>query len=464
MIVEENPVRNQRESNGTRRQFIKTSSAIAAAGSLVGAAGLPATLDANFHVSGSDTIRVGLVGSGGRGAGAAADSLNAQSGNVELAAVGDLFDNRIGAAVDGLSKKFKNKVTVTKDSTFLGFDAYEKVMASDVDLVILATPPGFRPLHLEAAVKAGKNVFMEKPVAVDALGVQRVLKATEEAKKKGLSVQVGLQRRHERAYQEIIKRLQEGAIGEIVSARVYWNQGTLWVSGRESQQTELEHQIRNWLYFNWLSGDHLVEQHIHNLDVINWLMNDFPTKARGMGGRQVRTGRQHGEIFDHHAIEFTYGDGTIMHSNCRQIADCWNDVSEHVQGTKGYCDLASGVIYDLDGKETFRTQGSRGGHAQEHVDMYADLQRGLLPNEGEYGAKSTMTAILGRLATYSGKEVTWEAAINSQIRLADIDGFRSLQDTAPVQPLENGEYAIPVPGAGWKNVLDWDPDKKQQKS
>lgn len=454
-----------RKVSSNRRQFLKTGSLAAAGGlaswPLSGSAAIqPTPFGGGVHVAGSDTVRVGLIGSGGRGAGAAADALRAQTGNVELAAVGDLFEDRIQGAIGGLRNQFKERVTVNADSTFTGFDAYQKVLASDVDLVILATPPGFRPLHFEAAVKAGKHVFMEKPVAVDPPGVRRVLQAAEAARHEGLAVQVGLQRRHERAYQETIKRLQDGAIGDFVGARVYWNQGFLWVAGRNPQQTELEYQIRNWLYFNWLSGDHLVEQHIHNLDVINWLLGDFPAKARGMGGRQVRVGAHHGEIFDHHAIEYTYGNGMMMFSQCRQIDGCWSDVSEHVQGTKGYCDIRAGAIYDLDGKEIFRSDGARGGHAQEHVDMLDDLQKGLMPNEGEYGAKSSMTAILGRLATYSGKDITWEAAMKSNLKLADIDGFRSLQDPAPVQPLPNGEYEIAVPGAGWEKILDWNPDKR----
>jgi predicted dehydrogenase len=448
------------KSSANRREFLKTGSAVAAAGVVAGAGLAPQTSRGGYHVFGSDTIRVGVIGSGGRGSGAMADALNAQSGNVEITAVGDLFADRPAGSLGGLKERYKDRIKVTEDTTFIGFDAYQKVLDTDCQTVILATPPGFRPLHFEAAVKAGKNVFMEKPVAVDAPGVQRVLKASEEAKRKGLSVQVGLQRRHERAYMETLQRLKDGIIGDIVAARVYWNQGFLWVAGRRPEQTELEYQIRNWLYFNWLSGDHLVEQHIHNLDVINWLLDDYPVKAEGMGGRQVRTGPQHGEIFDHHAIEYTYANGVKMFSQCRQIAGCWNEVSEHVHGTKGSCDIAAGRIFDLNGKEIFRTEGSRGGHAQEHVDMYADMARGLIPNEGEYGAKSTMTAIMGRMSTYSGKAIRWEDAMASQRKLADVDSLTSLQDKAPVQPLENGEYEIAVPGEGWEKVLDWNPDKR----
>lgn len=446
--------------SASRREFLKTTSALAAAGAVAGTVVSPSTSRAGYHVFGSDTIRVGVIGSGGRGSGAMADALNAQSGNVEVTAVGDLFADRPEGALGGLKERYKDRIKVTADTTFIGFDAYKKVLETDCQIVILATPPGFRPLHFEAAVAAGKGVFMEKPVAVDPPGVQRVLRASEEAKKKGLPVQVGLQRRHERAYMETIQRLKDGIIGDMIAARVYWNQGFLWVAGRRPEQTELEYQIRNWLYFNWLSGDHLVEQHIHNLDVINWLMDDYPVKAEGMGGRQVRTGPQHGEIFDHHAIEYTYANGAKMFSQCRQIAGCWNEVAEYVHYTKGYADISAGRIFDLSGKELFRSEGSRGGHGQEHVDMYADLSRGLIPNEGEYGAKSTMTAILGRMSTYSGKSIRWDDAMKSERKLADVDAMTSLQSEAPVKPLENGEYEIPVPGAGWEKVLDWNPDKR----
>jgi predicted dehydrogenase len=290
---------------------------------------------------------------------------------------------------------------------------------------------------------------------VDAPGVRRILKATEVAKQKGLAVGVGLQRRHERAYREVIARLQDNAIGDAIFAKVYWNMGSLWVNPKQENQSELEFQIRNWLYFTWLSGDHIVEQHIHNLDVINWLLNDYPVKASGLGGRQVRLGAQHGEIFDHHAIEYTYANGLVMSSQCRQIPDCWNEVSEHVYGTNGYCDISAGAIFDRAGNEVFRSKGSRGGHQQEHHDLFEDIRNGVIPNEGEYGAKSTMTAILGRLATYTGKELTWEEAINSNISLANVDEFDKMDFQAPVQPLENGEYEVPMPGKNVQKYVDW---------
>jgi predicted dehydrogenase len=443
---------------------MQRSAAAVAAGGLLGQQSISAQSmpSGGVFVSGSDTMRIGLIGAGGRGTQAAMQAMNTQSGNVELTAVADAFAGRANGAVQACQQDYKDKCKVPENQVFVGVDAYKRLLDTDVQLVILATPPGFRPMQFEAAIKAGKHVFMEKPVAVDVPGVQQILRATEEAKQKGLAVGVGLQRRHERAYMETIDKLREGAIGDLVYARVYWNQGPLWVVPKRKDQSELDYQIRNWLYFNWLSGDHIVEQHIHNLDVINWLMNDYPVSARGSGGRQVRLGPQHGEIFDHHCVEYRYGNGMIMFSQCRQIPGCWNDVSEHVYGTKGYCDISAGVIYDLAGNVTFRTNGGRGGHQQEHHDLFADLAKGVIPNEGEYGAKSTMTAIMGRMATYSGKNIEWQRAMKSQKSLADIGAMTGTDGQAPVQPMENGEYKIAVPGDGWADVLDWNPDKAEE--
>jgi predicted dehydrogenase len=324
--------------------------------------------------------------------------------------------------------------------------------------VILATPPGFRPLHFEAAVKAGKNIFMEKPVAVDATGVRRVLAANAIAKDKDLVVQVGLQRRHERLYREIIDKLQNGAIGDINFTRAYWNGDGVWVRPREENQTELEYQMRNWYYFNWLCGDHIVEQHIHNLDVINWLKNGYPVKAQGQGGREVRDGKDFGQIYDHHMVEFTYADGSTMLSQCRHIGGCWSSVSEHAHGSKGYCNISDGVIFDSKGKEIFRSSLGRDGHQQEHRDLYADIRAGRkIPNEGDYGALSTMTSIFGRMATYSGQEIAWDTALNLDDRLANTDEIKTIDDPAPVKPNEEGVYPVPVPGKTLVDLLNKKP-------
>ncbi len=433
----------------SRRNFIKAGSSLLVAGGIVGST---LSVARAAHSFGSDTIKIGLVGCGGRGTGAATQAMNTSGGEVRLMAMGDVFADRLQTAYRSIKSKHNEKVDVPKERQFVGFDAYKQVLESDIDLVILATPPGFRPLHVEAAVNAGKHVFMEKPVATDAPGVRRVLSATEVAKTKNLALAVGLQRRHERAYMETIDRLQNGAIGDINLIRVYWNGGGVWVRPRQENWTELEYQMRNWYYFNWLCGDHIVEQHIHNLDVGNWLKNGFPVEANGQGGRQVRTGIDHGEIFDHHFVEYTYADGSKMFSQCRHIKSCWNSVSEAASGSAGTVDISGAKIYyPRQGSGSPKLdwsygKGGRGGHQQEHHDLFADLREGNIPNEGEYGAKSTMTSIFGRMATYSGKAIKWDDAINSNIALANFDGMASFQDVAPVQPNAEMRYDIPTPG------------------
>jgi myo-inositol 2-dehydrogenase/D-chiro-inositol 1-dehydrogenase len=452
---------NQPIKNDTsRREFLQNGSKIAVAGAAVGSLVSPSiSIARSAHAFGSDTIKIGLVGCGGRGTGASIQAMNTTSGNVELTCMADAFDYRLANSLKTCSREHENKVIVPEASQHVGFDGYKAVLDSDIDLVILATPPGFRPLHFEAAIKAGKHVFMEKPVAVDAPGIRRVLAAGDLAKQKGLLVQVGLQRRHERAYRETIAELQNGIIGDLICSRVYWNGAGVWTRPRAEGESELQYQMKNWYYFNWICGDHIVEQHIHNLDVGNWLMNDYPVKANGMGGRLVRTGKDTGQIFDHHAVEFTYENGHKMISQCRHMPECWNSVSEWVHGAKGYADISGGRIYDKDGNEIFKCKegkGQRQGHQQEHHDLFADLRNGVIPNETEYGAKSTMTAILGRLATYTGRELSWEDAINSDVSLADVDAFRTMNDEAPVQPDENGNYPVAVPGTGISDIIDWD--------
>lgn len=425
----------------SRRTFLKTSSLLVAGGAVAGQLNVARAA----HAYGSDTIKIGLIGCGGRGTGAADQAMNTE-GSVKIVAMGDVFSDRVQAAYRGLKSKHGDKVDVAKDKMFDGLDNYKKVLETDCDLVILATPPGFRPQHIEAAIKAGKHVFAEKPVATDAPGVRRVLAAAEEAKKKDLALAVGLQRRHERAYQEIIAELQGGKIGDINFTRAYWNGAGVWVRPRQEKQSELEYQMRNWYYFNWLSGDHIVEQHIHNLDVINWLKNGYPVKGQGQGGREVRKGVDHGQIFDHHMIEFTYADGSKMLSQCRHIPNCWDSVSEYAHGSQGNADIGGGKIFDLKGKMIWQTKGGRDGHQVEHHDLFAELRKGNRPNEGEWGAKSTMTAIFGRMCTYTGQEITWDEAIGSEVNLCDVDKLASLSSQAPISPDANGAYPLPVPG------------------
>ncbi|MEM7315437.1 MAG: Gfo/Idh/MocA family oxidoreductase, partial [Planctomycetota bacterium] len=365
----------------------------------------------------------------------------------KLIAMCDAFEDKVKSSLRGLSREHGDKLDVPEERQFSGFDGYKKVLETDCDLVILATPPGFRPLHVEAAVNAGKHVFFEKPVAVDAAGVKRVLDATRLAKKKNLAMAVGLQRRHEDRYKETIKRLQDGMIGDIMLGRVYWNGGGVWTRPRIDGQTEMEYQMRNWYYFNWLCGDHICEQHIHNLDVMNWLKDGFPVSANGQGGREVRTSKEHGQIFDHHFVEYTYADGTKMFSQCRHIGNCWNSVSEFAHGTKGTANIGGATIKDAAGENLWQYgKGGGGGHQQEHHDLFADLRKGIIPNEGEYGAMSTMTSILGRMATYSGKNISMKDALERGLTISPIDQFTSFDDTPPVLPNDDMTYPVPVPG------------------
>jgi len=439
-------------NDASRRGFLKGSTAAAAGASLI--AGLNPVRAA--HVRSDETIRIGLIGCGGRGRGAADQAMNT-TGPTKLVAVADAFEDNLNSAVNGLQRQHGDKVDVPKERQFVGFDAYKNVLASDVDIVILATPPGFRPLHFEAAINAGKHVFMEKPVAVDPAGVRKVIDANELAKKKNLAVAVGLQRHHEPIYIETIKRLQDGAIGRIVATRAYWNGEGVWVRPRKEGQSEMEYQMRNWYYFNWLCGDHITEQHIHNLDVINWLMGGYPTKAQGQGGRQVRTGREYGEIYDHHFVEFTYekdGDRSVLLSQCRHIANCWNSVSEYAHGATGWANIGDGQIFDTKGNlvwEYPRAEGGKrknlhDGWQQEHHDLFASIRRGEIPNEGEYGAYSSMTSILGRMATYSGREVSWTEALNSNLVISPVEKFTGFNDTPPIVPNAELIYPIPTPG------------------
>jgi myo-inositol 2-dehydrogenase / D-chiro-inositol 1-dehydrogenase len=431
-------------SAASRRDFLKTSTVAVVGGALAG----NLAIARSAHAAGDDQIKIALIGCGGRGTGAANQALSTQ-GNVKLIVMADLYKERLDSSYQTLMKQgnIATRIDVPEDRKFVGFDAYQKAIDAGPDLVILSTPPGFRPIHFEAAVKANKHVFMEKPVATDAPGVRRVLAAAEESKRKGLAVGVGLQRRHQNVYLETIKRLQDGAIGDIMTTRVYWNGSTPWVHPRKPGQSEMDFQLTNWYYFTWICGDHIVEQHIHNLDVINWLKNDFPIKASGMGGCQVRKGKDYGETFDHHAVEFEYADGSRMFSQCRHIPGCWNSVSEHAQGSKGTANIGNGMIKTTAGStvETWRYRGATPDPYQvEHDDLFASIRSGNPINEAVNGAKSSMTAILGRMATYSGQEIAWDKAIESQISLAP-DEF-SFAATPKSLPDANGLYQLPVPG------------------
>ncbi|MEM6702298.1 MAG: Gfo/Idh/MocA family oxidoreductase [Acidobacteriota bacterium] len=393
-----------------------------------------------------EEIRIGLIGAGGRGTGAAVQALSTE-GPVKLVAVADAFSDRLERSLERIVQRADGRVEVPASARYAGFDGYQKVLdRDDVDLVILATPPGFRPEHFEASIEAGKHVFMEKPVAVDAPGVRRVLATADVADSKGLRVGVGLQRHHDALYLETLRRLHAGDLGDLVALRVYWNSDGVWVRPRKSDMTEMEYQMRNWYYFNWLCGDHIVEQHIHNIDVGNWAKKAHPVKAQGQGGRQTRNGREHGEIYDHHFVEFTYADGSTMLSQCRHMKDCWNQVGEFAHGTAGTCNISEGFIQRADGRVWHYDGEPQNPFQVEHDDLFSALRNDEEFNEARRGAEATMSAILGRMATYSGQEITWEQAMESKLSLAP---ERMAWDASPPSlPDADGRYAIAMPGKG----------------
>jgi predicted dehydrogenase len=402
------------QTGTSRRDFLKTSTAALVATSVASRLGeLPAV-----HAAGSDEIRVGLIGCGGRGTGAATDAIKAAS-NVKVVAMADVFQERIDSCRSKLMKEAPQNIDLPLERCFVGFDAYQQLLAlKEVNYIILATPPGFRPLHLKAAVAAGKDIFSEKPVAVDGPGIRSVLETYEQAKVKGLHIAVGTQRRHQIGYLETLKQIQSGAIGPIVAARCYWNQGPLWKIDRKPGMSDMEWQMRNWYYFTWICGDHIVEQHVHNLDVINWAMGAHPIRCVGMGGRQVRISPEYGHIFDHFAVDYEYANGVHMMSMCRQIAGCDTNVSETLVGEKGMCDVDRYVIKSGgENKWRFPKKDDNNAYVQEHTDLIAAIRNGKPINELKTVAESTLTAIMGRMSTYTGKPVTWELALNSQENL-----------------------------------------------
>jgi predicted dehydrogenase len=417
------------EHSPSRRGFLKGSAALIGTSAALSVAG-------NVHAKGSDVLRVGLIGCGsprgGRGRGAAEQCVHAGPG-VKLIAMADLFKDHLDFTRGYLSKKFgKDKVDVADDHCFSGWDAYQRLInLKEVDVVLLASPPGFRPQHIEAAVAAGKHVFAEKPVAVDAPGVRRVLKACHDAKTKNLSIVSGLCWRYDTGMRETFKRVHEGAIGDILALQCTYNTGELWSIPREEGWSDVEWQVRNWLYFTWVSGDFNVEQHIHSLDKMAWVMKDeYPVKAVGLGGRQVRTDPLYGHIFDHHSVVYEYKNGVKLFSNCRQQpGKIAHDVSDHIWGTKGICHIETSrptdggfKIKPHDGKLwAYRlAEGAKdaGMYQNEHNELIAGIRAGKPINNGDYMCKSTLMAIMGRMATYTGQAISWEHALNSKQDLA----------------------------------------------
>ncbi len=410
-----------------RRDFLRATAAVA--GTAAATAVSP-----NVFAAGTDAMKVGLIGCGGRGNGAVKDILTADD-RVEIVAFGDVFEDKAKKAVENWrkDKKFASRIKATPETAFGGLDAYNKVINAGVDLVILATPPGFRPFHLEAAIKAKKHVFCEKPVAVDAAGIRKCLELVEESKRAGVAVVAGTQRRHQQGYQQTVKAIHDGVVGDVVAARCAWNGQGIWFHERKEGQKDAEYQLNNWYHFLWLSGDHIVEQHVHNLDVINWIMNAHPVKAVALGGRATRdlviseqlknsktasaklkatpvgTPSEYGNIWDHYAVEFEYPNGVKLFSYCEHIAGSKSDVSETVYGSKGTCRVNSYAV----GKKKVGEDTDVSAYVQEHVDLLRSIREGKPLNELQAVTESTFTAILGRDAAFSGKELTWDGLLKA---------------------------------------------------
>jgi predicted dehydrogenase len=403
----------------TRREFLKSSTTVLAAGTL--AAEL--TSHAAVHAAGSDVLRVGLIGCGRRGTGAAEQALRADP-HTKLVAMADTFDDQLKYCLDTLRKsEVGARVAVDSDRCFVGFDAYQKLLASGVDVVLLATPPHFRPGHLQAAVTAGKHVFAEKPVAVDAPGIHKVMAACAEAKSKNLAVVSGLHNRYFYDVRAAIAKIHDGTIGDVLLVQSAWNgnpPGKPWPMVRKEGWSDMEYQLRNWYFWTWLSGDHIVEQAVHSIDKGLWAVQDrAPASAVGLGGLQARFGSatnpDRGQIFDHHAVVYDYADGPKHLHTCRQQKNCANDISTWIIGTKGRCHVEKAVIYDLAGQVVWKYSGKKNIAFQtEHDELFAGLRAGKIINNGDYMIQSTMAAILGRMATYTGQKITWERALASK--------------------------------------------------
>jgi len=409
-----------------RRDFLKGATAAAAGIALAGGLNLAQAA----YAAGSDELKIALVGCGGRGTDATSQCLS-KCGNVKLIAMADAFADNAKTSLAELRKdeEIAGKIDVPEDRIFVGFDAYRKAIAAGPDIVLLTTPPGFRPIHYAAAIAAGKHVFMEKPCCVDAPGFRSLMETNKLADEKGLKVAVGLQRRHSKEFLGKVKRIQDGSLGNLILLRAYWNNGDIWIRPRLPEQTEMEYQMRNWYHFVWLCGDHILEQHVHNLDVCNWVKGDHPVKANGMGSCHIRNNHGVGQIYDNHFVEFTYKDGSTMLSQCRQQPHVWNIVTQFVHGDKGAQELPG--------------NGSD-GYVQEHVDLVNAIRKGEKLNDGWHGATSSFTAILGRMATYSGKEVNWKEAVAKGP--SEMPKKFAFDANPPAMPDKDGNYPQPVPG------------------
>jgi predicted dehydrogenase len=420
------------DSNPTRRQFLKTGSAAAAASVFA----LNFSVKERAFAQNADTLKVGLIGCGGRGTGAASQALRADS-NVVLTAMADAFSDRLTSSLNSLKQDFADRVQVDEDHGFVGFDAYQKLIDSGVDVVLLATPPGFRPLHLKAAV--------------DGPGIRKVMESAEEAKRRGLALVAGFCWRYNYGERAIVERILDGQIGDVTAVHTVYNTGSLWVKPRQPEWSDMQYQMRNWYYFTWLCGDHIVEQACHSLDKMSWILGDVPpVKAIALGGRQVRTGRDFGHIFDHFAVIYEYENGVRGFHNCRQQPGCASDNSDYIMGTRGtgYIQAFNNLI--IRGENPWRFQGTRPNMYQvEHDELFASIRSGKPINNGWWMAQSSLLAVMGRMAAYTGQEVTWDGALNSDF---DYAKWVMNQENSPGEPEYRWDLPLRVPDVAMPGI------------
>ena len=417
----------------SRRDFLKASSAAVAGG---------LALSRSAHAAGDDVIKVGLVGCGGRGSGAADNAMNADDG-ARLVAMADIFEDKVKGSRDRLKQMKPNQVDVDDDHCFVGFDGYRKVIDSGIDVLLIACASRFHPPYLEAAVEAAKHVFVEKPHAIDPPGIRTVIAACDEARRKKLSVVSGLCWRYHHGVRETMKRLHDGAIGDVVTIQETYMRSPYRLVEREPGESEIEYQFRNWYHFNWLSGDDIAQSLIHSMDKGAWLMHDEPpVKAYGIGGRSSSVGTVFGDVFDHHGIVYEYANGVRMYAFGRAQNNCYNEVSDLYFGTKGRADV---IKHRIEGETEWRYEGPKCNmYDVEHEELFAAIRSGNPINNGTYMAGSTMLGILGQIVCYTGKEVTWDEAIQADYRWEPVDC--DFTTDPPVKPDENGIYPVAMPG------------------
>lgn len=424
-----NPDLSAGRQGTSRRNFMKTTGAVASAVVTTNAV----LAGRSVHASVDDTLKIGLVGCGGRGTGAAANALQADPYS-KIVALADLFPDRMEQCRKLLSRQAKDRFAATDETCFSGIDAYKALIDSGVDVVLLCSPPHFRPAHLEYAIKANKHVFCEKPVATDPAGVRSVLETCRLAKEKNLNVVSGLCWRYDYGVRETVKRIKDGAIGKIIATQEDYLTGTLWSRQRRPDQSDISYQMLNWMYYKWLSGDHIVEQFIHSLDKSLWLHDDEPpVSAYGVGGRQVRNTPEFGDVYDHFSVVYEWKDGTKTFATTRQFAGCFAEVEDYILGTKG---TAKVIAHEISGENPWKFDGQKPGmYDQEHNELFAAIRKGETINNGTYMSYSTLMAILGREVAYSGKRITWEEIMNSKQNLSPA----SYDGPAP-------EVVVPMPG------------------